>query len=95
MRITRHNDFIDYYLGGGRDQEKCGNLRIEGDKLFNYNTVIAQFESEDKIYINMTKYSTSTSRIQNYLLKEAERYLGRYGIKKFYDIDFDTQDLLN
>ena len=94
MKITRHNDFIVYYIRGGRDQEKCGNLRIEGDKLFNYNTVIAQFKSEDEIYINMTKYSRSTSRIQNYLLEYAECYLGRYGIKKFYDIDFNTQELI-
>lgn len=92
MRITKHNDFIEYFLDGGRDQKKCNNLHIEEDKLFNYNTVIAQIE-EDNLYINMTKYSSSTSTIQNYLLKEAGYYY--YNIITVNDIQIDTQDLLD
>lgn len=70
-RITRNNDFIEYFVNGGREQKSCNNLHIKEDKLFNYNTVIAELK-EDGMYINMSKYSKSTSRIQNVLLEEAE-----------------------
>lgn len=73
MRITTNYDYINYFMEGGRDQKKCNNLKIEGNKLINYNTVIAQFE-DGYLYVNMTKYSTSSSRIQNMLLEEAEHY---------------------
>ena len=42
------------------------NLRIEGDKLFNYYTIIA-LRTEDGVILNNHKYSSSTSRIQNYI----------------------------
>lgn len=92
-RITRNNGYIEYYVYGGRDQKKCNNLYIEDNKLINYNTVIAQIEG-DKMYLNMTKYSSSTSRIQNYLLKCAEWYFGRYGIIIVDNIEYDTQNLI-
>lgn len=49
-------------------KNKSGSIRIDGNKLFNYNTCIA--ECVDGIcYINLTKYSSTTSRIQ-YLIKQ-------------------------
>lgn len=92
-RITKNNDFIEYFLRGGKSQKKCGNLKIEDNKLINYNTVIAEITGEYEIIINMTKYSSSTSRIQNYLLKDAECVFGRYGITIVDNIDYDTQKL--
>lgn len=44
------------------------NLSIIGDKLFSYNTCIGQ-RKNGVVYANMTKYSTTTSRHQNYLRK--------------------------
>lgn len=93
-RITRNNDFIEYFVRGGREQKNCNNLHIRGDKLLNYNTVIAQVGEDGYLYINMTKYSTSTSRIQNYLLKEAEWYFRRYSITIVDNIEYDTQNLI-
>lgn len=93
-RITRNNDFIEYFVRGGRDQKRCNNLYIEDDKLFNYNTVIAQVGDDGYLYINMTKYSTSTSRIQNYLLKEAEYWYYSTYIVLDEDIKINTQSLI-
>ena len=94
MRITRNNDFIEYFINGGRDQKRCNNLRIEGDKLFYYNTVIAQIGEDGYLYINMTKYSTLNSRIQSYLFKKAEYYYYSTVIT-FVGIEINAQDLLN
>lgn len=49
------------------------SLRIVGDKLFNYNTVIAQYH-DDKLYINETKYSVTTTKLVNKVKKEAYNY---------------------
>ena len=49
------------------------NVRSNGDKLFNYGTCIAQ-RHEGKIIVNVTRYSTTTSKMQNYLRRELSDY---------------------
>lgn len=92
-RITRNNDFIEYFLNGGRDQKKCNNLYIEDNKLFNYNTILLE-EVENEIYFNTTKYSKSTSRIQTYIRQELY-YMDRYihNIHLIKDVERNTQSL--
>lgn len=55
-------------LSEGNSHNK--NLISIGDRLFSYNTCIAEW-TDDYLLINVTKYSQSTSRIQNMLLREA------------------------
>lgn len=45
------------------------NVHSTSDKLFNYATCIAQ-RHEGKIIVNVTRYSVTTSKIQNYLRGE-------------------------
>lgn len=52
----------------GSTKGKASSVRIEGDKLMNYNTVIAQRINE-AVVINKTKYSPTTSKHQNVLLR--------------------------
>lgn len=52
--------FIDKEFASG------SNLYSSGNKLFSYNTCIAQWWN-DMIIINDTRYSSSTSRHQYYL----------------------------
>lgn len=49
------------------------NVRSTGDKLFNYETCIAQ-RHEGKIIMNVTRYSATTSKMQNYLRRELSDY---------------------
>lgn len=61
----------------GDTQGKTKNLYIDGNKLFNYDTCIAErWEKIDgKEYgfaVNVTKYSKSTTVIQNELLHMLE-----------------------
>lgn len=51
------------------------NLNSNGNYLVNYSTVLAQYD-DGCIIVNMTKYSKSTSTIQNKLL---ERLTFDYG----------------
>lgn len=49
------------------------NVLSTGDKLFNYATCIAQRHG-GKIIVNVTRYSVTTSKMQNYLRRELSDY---------------------
>lgn len=50
--------------GATKGKASDGRVRIEGDKLINYNTVIA-IRTDKGIKLNARKYSSTTSRLQN------------------------------
>jgi flagellar basal body rod protein FlgC len=62
-------DVIRTFINGGR-KAKTTNLEIVNSNLFNYNTVIAEYTNEYGLILNVTKYSQSTSTIQNALIRE-------------------------
>ena len=49
------------------------NVRSTGTQLFNYETCIAQ-RHEGKIIVNVTRYSMTTSKLQNNLRCELSGY---------------------
>lgn len=65
----RNIEVIDQFLNKSSGNSDSGNLISTGDRLINYNTCIAEW-NRNCIMINITKYSSSTSRIQNMLLAE-------------------------
>ena len=72
MNITSKT-LIESFLNGATDgisgsRSNPGNLKIVEDKLFHYNTVIAE-RCGDKILVNYTRYSVQTGRVQK-ILKE-------------------------
>lgn len=69
----RNNQVIDAFLNHNEVVSDNKNLRSTGTKLFSYSTCIAQW-LDDILIINVTKYSKTTSTIQNRL---AERALNR------------------
>lgn len=70
------NKFVEGYL----EVKGNKNLRIEGAKLFNYETCIAEWHLGE-IFINKTKYSSSTSIIQNQLVSVANEVIGHHSVK--------------
>lgn len=58
-------------ITNGVYQYKGRTLTTNGDKLINYNTIIAFWE-DDKLHIDTHKYSSTTSHIQNKLKRLAE-----------------------
>lgn len=72
----------------------CGsNLVSTGDKLFSYNTCIAQWYPHGVIY-NETKYSPTTSRHQSYLRNAITHNIGWVGVVIVDNINFNTRDLM-
>lgn len=49
------------------------NVVSTGEKLFNYDTCLAQ-RHKGKIILNVTRYSVSTSKVQHYLKYELDGY---------------------
>lgn len=85
-------DVIKNFVNGST-KGKTANLYIEGDKLFNYNTCIAQRVDNNNMIVNMTKYSTSTSTIQNKLLDMMMyQYGGYFTIVKDVEININSLD---
>lgn len=64
----KNADVVRKFLNG-ETKGKAGNLHIEGDKLINYFTVIAQ-RINGVVHINTTKYSMSTTTVQNMIVRE-------------------------
>jgi hypothetical protein len=70
--MTKSIDVIKSFING-ESKGKTKNLRIEGDRLINHNTCIAERElvgNEYSFVLNMTKYSPSTSAIQRAVQRE-------------------------
>lgn len=71
---------------------KCLNMHSTGDRLFSYSTCIAEWDkfSDYKLYINLTKYSVSTSKHQTYLI----RSIGSIRAIEVDDVPRETQNLI-
>ena len=68
------------------------HLRSRDGKLFSYNTIIAEKDGEF-LYVNITKYSPTTSRHQNNVLRKANEYFNSKKIITFNDVERGTQNL--
>ena len=85
-------DVIKSFVVGDNWVNKTKNLKIDGDKLVNYDTVIAQRVDDNNIILNMTKYSQSTTTIQNQVLDALRNYGEYFEIVK--DVRMGAKSLL-
>lgn len=85
--MMKNNELLDWYLRGA-NKGKASNLVIDGDKLIQYETVIAYRMSSGLICINGEYYSPTTSRVQNYLKRQLNSKSSLYVI-------FDTEEEFN
>ena len=78
--MKSNQDIINAFVNGKSDVSNR-NLRtnFNGTKLINYSTVIAQ-RINGKWYVNETKYSTSTSKIQTYVRCTLKTYTEVSGV---------------
>jgi hypothetical protein len=75
-----------------RETAKSTNLWTTGNYIVNYSTTLAQY-GDGEIIVNMTKYSTSTSTIQNKLLAELTYEYGKGYIRVVTGIERATKEL--
>lgn len=64
----KQRDIVENYLKGNTNCNYGSSLWIGGDKLYSYNTVLAQ-RDKDLYYVNFTYYSNTTSRHRGYLVR--------------------------
>jgi hypothetical protein len=93
----KNADVIEAFVKNG-EPCKTANLRYDGERLINYNTTLAERDSaNDRIFLNMTKYSRTTSTIQNRLQRELTGYVAYMGagtvISKMERVDIGTYSL--
>lgn len=75
----RNQEVINNFFSGfEKGKSSNGNLRIETNSnkdrsLVNYNTVLAVIENKH-LKLNLTKYSQTTTRIQNCILNSLKPY---------------------
>lgn len=81
----RNEDVIKNYLIGEKAQTpkrqilngcfyyEGRTLQTDGEKLINYKTIIS-YKKDNNIYINVGKYSVTTSKIQSKLKYLANKY---------------------
>lgn len=81
----KNRDVIAAFIQGR--PAHTANLESVGDRLINYNTVLAQRLPNGEIIVNSTKYSVSTSRIQSYLRADVDTY------QEVTDIPMNTRAL--
>jgi len=66
----RTADLIDKFIIGGLEKGDASNgrLYIEDNKIMNYNTCLAEIV-HGNWYVNITKYSPTTSKHQNRIVR--------------------------
>lgn len=79
--------FLNNYILG-----KTHNMFIKDNKLVMYSTVIAEYKN-DILVINNSKYSRTTSKYQNYLLRRSKNYFNK--IIVVTNVPFDSKYLIN
>ena len=85
----RNIEVIKQFLNKSSGNSDTGNLISDGVKLFSYNTCIAEW-TDSLLLVNITKYSRSTSRIQNMLIHELKF---RYPQLTIENVPINTQYL--
>ena len=72
-RVPRNRDVIDIFLCWDSDAYGTANQWTYKDMLFSYNTLIAVIGGGSNIYVTSTKYSTTTSKFQGQMKRQAEK----------------------
>lgn len=73
FRARTNGEVSDKFLSWNPDPYSTVNQWTYQDMLFSYNTVIAILSGHD-LYVTSRKYSTTTSKFQNQMVRKAEGF---------------------
>lgn len=80
----RNEEVVIAFSHREKAKSSTGSLWSTGDCLYSYSTCIAEYNKEGRLYVNLTKYSTTTSHHQTlmnrHLLKDISEY--RYNVNR-------------
>lgn len=88
----KNEEVIKSFLNKERAVNSTGSLSSTGNCLYSYSTCIAEYDNKGNLYINLTKYSVTTSK-QQYLLK---RYINNniFYIRYVYNIEYNKTHII-
>lgn len=78
----KNKEVIERFLSRIPAKSSTGSLSSTGDRLYSYHTCIAEFDKMGRLWINLTKYSVTSSRHQSMLTHSMTEYY-----KIVYNID--------
>lgn len=90
--MAKNIDVIHAFING--HNMRTTNLKTDGIRLINYNTVIAERGQGNDFIINLTNYSSSTTRIQNALMSAIDTDSRPMSMKFVYDIKKGADSLI-
>lgn len=70
--MAKNSEVLKDFMNKGEGLQST-SLRSFDNKLVSFNTTIGQFTADGRVIINVTKYSVTTSKIQNALLREVSK----------------------
>lgn len=91
--VKPKREVVNRFLNGESSHTGNQSLSSNGKELKSYNTTIAVRQSNGTILVNNTKYSSTTSSQQNYLLSELKKNNHKYEVTGGKDRGYQGEDL--
>lgn len=70
----KNKEVIEAFLKGGLANNSTGSLSSSGNRLYSYQTCIAEYDEKGRLWYNKTRYSNTTSHHQGILRRLAGFY---------------------
>lgn len=93
--MVSNEKVIESFLNQDTDYIQNRSVRVSRNKLFSYSTCIAQFGNinKNRLYINRTRYSNTTSKHLFTLKRLIEKYHKELDVIYVEDVPIDTIDI--
>ena len=96
MKRQRNLKVAEDFTKGIKSESYTGSLYSTGDRLISYSTCIAEWTKDGKLRINVTKYSTTTSKHLSHLLCYTTKIYNAANVVKYvYDVPINSLYLSN
>lgn len=92
--MARIDDVVSEFVAGyERQKAKASSVTVRENKIFSYGTVIAEFVGSNDLLLNSTKYSMTTTRLQNKIKRVSEQL--NVNIFEVTEVPMSTNKLSN
>lgn len=75
--MATNHDVVENFVKKNRESSKGFSIVFRDNRLFSYDTCIAEWMKDGTLLVNRTKYSVTTSKYQNYLMYLLSSHTGK------------------
>lgn len=91
----KNEEVVKAFCEGKKAKSSTGSLWSTGDCLYSYYTCIAEYTKDGKLYVNLTKYSTTTSHhqtlVNRHLFNAVHRFVNKIERNRVHIIPRDER----